>query len=213
MVVANDIPVQDYLEQAPITWDSTVNLTFLKKEEIFPLQNAAADELKDTIAGFYTRLKEFRTDFKQHAPFHFSGQPEVAYKSLDTYHEQLQALEKELVELRNMEDLFELNKTVYHETKDTMYELVLLKRIWDFKAYVELTFQSWRTLQWHDIDTDELEIQTETIKKRMKAMGNEDKIVQAWSVFKDIKKLVTNMALVLPLVNQLHSPSMRERCV
>ena len=44
-------------------------------------------------------------------------------------------------------------------------------------------------------------------------MGNEDKIVQAWSVFKDIKKLVTNMALVLPLVNQLHSPSMRERCV
>ena len=44
-------------------------------------------------------------------------------------------------------------------------------------------------------------------------MGNEDKIVQAWSVFKDIKKLVTNMALVLPLVNQLHSPSMRERWV
>ena len=47
----------------------------------------------------------------------------------------------------------------------------------------------------------------------MRAMGNEDKIIQAWSVFKDIKKLVTNMAVVLPLVNQLHSPSMRERCV
>ena len=75
--MANDIPVQDYLESAPITWDSTVNLTFLKKEEIFPLQNAAADELKDTIAKFYSNLKEFRAEFKQHAPFHFSGQPEV----------------------------------------------------------------------------------------------------------------------------------------
>ena len=171
MVVANDVPVQDYLESAPITWDSTVNLTFLKKEEIFPLQNAAAEELKDTIAAFYSRLKEFRSDFKQHAPFHFSGQPELAYKSLDQFHERLVALETELVTLRNMEDLFELNKTTYHELKNTLYELVLLKRIWDFKAYVEMTFADWRTLKWHDIDTDELEIQTETIKKRMKVRG------------------------------------------
>lgn len=146
-MVASDIPVQDYLESAPITWDSTVNLTFLKKEEIFPLQNAAADELKETIAKFYANLKEFRAEFKQHAPFHFSGQPEMAYKNLDQFHTRLVAFEEELVELRNMEDLFELNKTMYHETKDTMYELKLLKRVWDFKAYVELTFSSWKTYQ------------------------------------------------------------------
>ena len=71
----------------------------------------------------------------------------MAYKSLDQFHERLIKFEEKLVDLRNMEDLFELNKTQYHETKDTMYELKLLKRVWDFKAYVELTFTSWKAFQ------------------------------------------------------------------
>merc|ERR1711907_262673 len=41
--------------------------------------------------------------------------------------------------------------------------------------------------------------------------AQESKMVLNWKVFKDVKSLVGNMVVTLPLINSLHSPSMRER--
>jgi hypothetical protein len=35
--------------------------------------------------------------------------------------------------------------------------------------------------------------------------------VREWGVYKDMEERVANMATVLPLVNHLHSPAMRDR--
>lgn len=209
--VNSETLVSDYLEQAPIYWDSIVNLTFVKKEQIFPLQNAASDDVKENIEQFYERLKAFRADFKKSAPFNYQGNATTAYSILDRFDAGLVELQSELEEMSALEDLFELPKSKYHQIASTQKELRLLKKIWDFKEYVVLTFDSWNGLLWSDVDTDDLEMQTNAIEKRVKSVANSNKVATGWKAFTDIKNTVSNMTTVLPLINELHSPALRER--
>ena len=42
-------PLLEFLETAPLKWEATVNATFKKKEEIFPLQTAEMDKIKEQV--------------------------------------------------------------------------------------------------------------------------------------------------------------------
>ena len=56
-------------EIAPSQWDSLVNKTFQKKEDILPLQNAEVVNLKTDLDAFFLQIREFRGTFRKNAPF------------------------------------------------------------------------------------------------------------------------------------------------
>ena len=99
----------------------------------------------------------------------------------------------------------------YNETKATREELGALKRMWDFKANVANVFADWRTQLWNEVDTDALEDQNKGMAKNLRAMGNDNPVMKGWQVFRDIEESIRNMGVVLPLMNDLHKPSMRPR--
>jgi dynein heavy chain len=138
-------------------WDLVVKKTFRKKEEIMPLQMAEVEKLKVNLEQFYYSIREFRTNFKSNAPFTFTGSPIEAYKMMDYHATELVTKEKEARRFNELEELFELQVSRYPETGDTRTELKLLKYVWDMKALVLGTYESWNPQLWNDIKTDDLE--------------------------------------------------------
>ena len=59
--------------------------------------------------------------------------------------------------------------------------------------------------------TEALDDQNKAILKNLRAMGNDNPVMKGWQVFRDIEESIRNMGVVLPLMNDLHNPSMRPR--
>jgi dynein heavy chain len=81
-------------------------------------------------------IREFINNFRQNAPFSFTGTPSEANKLMDEHASQLVAKEIEAKAFNEKEELFELQISKYQETNDTRTELKLLKYVWDMKALV-----------------------------------------------------------------------------
>ena len=201
----------EFLESAPLKWKDTVTRTFSKREEIFPLQTAESEVIKNQAEEVFVAMRSFRNDFRKNAPFAFSGPADDAYALLDKYWSQLQEMEQKAADLNEQESLFELPISKFQEIADTRNEIKLLKQLWDLKSLVLSTYDDWKQTLWSDIDTDELEDQNKKLRDFVKKFGDSQQIVKGWSVFRDIETEVKDMAVGLPLVNQLHSPAMRER--
>ena len=206
-----DKPVQDYLDEAPLMWDRVVKKSFRKKEEILPMQTREVEALKQDLESFFQSVRNFRGEFRTKAPFTFEGQPLEAYIIMDTQAFALETKEDEAREKNSLEELFELQVSKYPEMGDTRSELRLLKTVWDGKALVFNIHKSWNSQLWNDIKTDDLEDVNKNLLKNLRKMANENPVVKGWTVYRSIEDAIKNMGVVLPLINSLHSPAMRDR--
>jgi dynein heavy chain len=206
-----DSPIQDYLDDAPMLWDAVVKKTFRKKEDIMPMQIKEVEALKVSLEEFFLSIRTFRNEFRKEAPFSFTGEPREAYRQMEKFAKELEVKEKEVKHFNELEELFELQISKYPETNDTRTEIRLLKYVWDIKALVLCTFDSWNALLWPDIKTDDLEDVTKNLLKSLRKMAAETPVVKGWAVYRSIEDAIKNMSVVLPLVNDLHSSAMRDR--
>lgn len=206
-----DQDLQGYLEDAPLKWDTVANKMFKIKEEIMPLQNSKVEIIKEELEKFFLEMRSFRNDFRSNAPFKFAGTIGEAYGILETYAEQCDEKKATVAKWNVTEDLFELSMSKYPETTDTGNELKLLKMLWDFKQNVMNTFTDWKRALWSSVDTEALEDATKAILKSVRQNGNLNPMIKGWDIYRDIEGMVKDMATVLPLINELHSPAMRDR--
>ena len=168
--------VQDYLDEVPMAWDSVVKKTFRKKEDILPLQLSEVENLKVELEQFFLSVREFRNNFRANAPFTFTGTPLQAYSQIDVYAKDLNSKAKEAKTFNELEELFELQVSKYNEMGDTKIELRLLKQVWDVKALVIATYESWNSQLWNDIKTDDLEDVNKLLLKNLRKMGNDNPV-------------------------------------
>jgi dynein heavy chain len=207
----NGKEVNDVLEDAPMAWKDLMGASFRKKEEIFDLQKAEQDKIKEEAEVFWQKIREFRTNFRANGPFAFQGEVQVAYDQLDAFSVTLFEMEDGAAKLNATKELYDLPVIDYNETKATREELGALKGMWDFKANVGNVYADWKTKLWNVVDTEALDDQNKGILKNLRFMGNENPVMKGWQVYRDIEEAIKNMVVVLPLMNELHNPSMRQR--
>lgn len=156
-------------------------------------------------------MRNFRNKFRAEAPFAFKGLVEEAYKQMEKHAADLLEKEVQVRKYNELEDLFELQVSKYPETQDTRMELRLLKGLWDSKAMVDCTYVDWRTALWSQINTEALDDENKVLLKQLRKQGSDFPVVKGWQVYRDIEDSIKNMGVVLPLINDLHSPAMRVR--
>ncbi|GBG27447.1 Dynein heavy chain 17, axonemal [Hondaea fermentalgiana] len=207
-------PLLEFLDAASLKWDSLVNFTFRVKEQIMPLQNQEVEFINASLQKFRGHVEEFRELFKDEkkgAPFAFRGSIDDAYALISKFRGLYEEKRERAEELNRLEELFELQTSKYRTLAQTEAELDVLKNLWDFKAMQASTYESWNSTQWKKIDTDELERLNSDLSKGLKALGAKDPMCRAWQVYQDIEQACKDMAVILPLVAELHSPAMRAR--
>jgi dynein heavy chain len=213
------IELLDYLQRASAEWDSVVNETFHKKEEILPYQNAQVDHIKDELDSFSTRVVAFRKEFRRGAPFVFSGAPKDAYVQIDGYEHTLGTLILEVSRLNELEELFELQVVRYPAVNDTASDLRILKQAWDFKSLILCTYEKWKMLHWSSttvMDIEDLLDENKKLHRSIKEFANKFPIVRTWGsqkegIYYDIETMVKDVNVILPLISSLKSEAMCER--
>ena len=200
----------DYLEQAKMFWDNTVNKTFRVKEAIQSLQNSMVDNVRKEIKKFEADLSKFAKDFKTSGPFNWiqSGKQKEAYHMLDNYQKQLVAMAEKAKGINELEDLFELSLSQHTQLHEVKEELLILKGLWDVILLVDANFQAWKNTLWADIKTDDL---IDEVKRLQNLLKLQPKKAFVWPVYKALEAQVKNLGITLPLVHDLHSPAMRDR--
>lgn len=186
------------------------------KEAILGMQKQEAASLKDKQKDFYKRVLDYRNEFLKALPYHTkeSGEEIIAasYAKIDEYYEKTIAFEREAAELNNLETLFDIEPIKYKALADCKYELQNLKLMWDLVALIDYQFSSWSTTLWDDIQPDELERLIKQFQgNQCSANSAQNKDIKAWKAFVSLNERVRNMAQVMPLIKDLHSPFMKDR--
>ena len=196
------------LDQLPAKWDEVLRAAFDEKERILPLQNAEMQKIKTKIDGFANEVEAFRADFLAHCPFSNDIPSDTAYLILDEYYAKTQSMVMRAKEFNNLELLFDMAMSAYRPLKESMDDLVLLKNLWDAIGLCMSTFADWNTTLWEKINTDEMLSRVKDLTNQVKNMPKE---MRGWKLYMWLNDEVKNMATVLPLVNDLHSDTMRDR--
>ena len=199
----------DFLEQAKMLWENTVNKTFRIKESIQPLQNSMLDGVKKEIKLFEANIVKFAKEFRSSGPFTWlETKQRDAYINLDRCQVQLAKLVEKSKAINELEDLFELALSKHLMVTDLEDDLRLLKGVWDVVLLVESNFNTWKNTLWAEIKTDDL---MDEIKRIQNQLKKQPKKPREWGVFKTLEQNVKNLNTTLPLIHELHSPAMRER--
>ena len=97
------------------------------KEQILPLQNKEATNIKDRLRKFEIRVAEFRQEFQTNCPYNIQNTtPEIidqAYKTISEYYIKTSEIEEEAKDLNNLETLFDMQKSTYKHLRDCSSEL------------------------------------------------------------------------------------------
>lgn len=196
------------LSEAPMKWDSTVNLVYKVKEKVNNLQNDEVDKIKEKVEKFEADLVQFRKTFRDEAPFSYDMEPSEAYRLIAHFHEEINDMEVKAAKLTDLEKVFELNVSKHRQIKKNRAENKLLKHCWDMVALVLHQFDDWKKTPWNKIDTDGLVIMCKKMQAQVQQMPAD---VRNWDVYNGLLNAVKNLLTVLPLVTLLRSPSMEER--
>ena len=156
-----DVDALDFLENAPMEWDNTVNKTFRVKELIQPMQNTMVDTIKAEIAAFSKKVDAFVAAFHRDAPFRWIDSADErggdscskVYAQLDGFQKDLVTMEKQADDLEELEELFELATTRHSRLTDMGSELGRLKLVWDTICLANFLFSSWKPTKTQTVPT------------------------------------------------------------
>ncbi len=212
--VSEDIP--GLVDVSPMRAQTVHTLSLKAQEEILGLKSNEEDQIKQKISQFQQTVSDFRIEFQSKCPFRpvaadeETGKtgPQIAFGIIDQYYAKLKAINAKSEELNNLERLFTLPVSKQRALNDSKQDLVLLKRVWDVAQFVEGIFEAWDAMLWDKIETGDLLEQVKQLQNLVKKLPKECK---NWEVTRNLEARIKNMNTVLPLIDQLHSPSMQDR--
>ena len=172
-----------------------------------------ATQLTIKLYQIYLKCASLRSALRsaQDAPFKFTGTVDEAYGNMNTFFTRLAEFENNVLKFNEHEELFDLQISKFTETGETRNELRHLKNVWDFKDMTQRVFENWKTFMWSEVNTDDLEDENKRLLKQLRGKGADYPTAKQWQTYRDIEDDIKRMQKVLPLVNELHSPAMRQR--
>ena len=212
------------LEEAPLAWSGMKKKVLNVREKLSLMQQSEARKIRETSDAFGVKVEKFRENFLKIAPTSVKEvkiKPEDvpgAYEILDHFHHgekdetfiygSLSTIAMEAILLNEKQELFELHVSEYIQLKRSAEDLEYLKALWDAVSSVIYTFDSWNVTLWDKIDVEFLVDECKKLSKEIKTLH---KGCRAYDLYKTLEDQVKALLTSLPLVSELHHPSMRDR--
>lgn len=162
--------------------------------------------IRKRIALFDIRQNLYRDQFKKMPFFRFDCSD--VYTLLDKINKELGDLEKNMNDLGEQGNLFELTLPEFKQLKASRKEIRQLKQLWDFVNIVRSCIDEWKYTQWKKIDVESMEMELKKFAKEIRGM---DKELRAWDVYTQMDATIKNMLTSLRAVTELQNPAIRDR--
>lgn len=192
----------------PSKWVGLMDQAETAKTKIGPLQNAMAEELRNSCAVLEAEIRDYRATFKGNAPYGYAIGDEIALNDLAKEREKLDNMMLRAQQMIDTASLFGVSSSAIKQISELRRECDLLGAIWQFAQRVRQQFQEWRICRWDQVQTDVLE---STCQDYMKEMRKMDRDVKSWNVFAGLDRDIKDMITQLQVAVELRSPNIRER--
>ncbi|XP_054638441.1 dynein axonemal heavy chain 11 isoform X2 [Dunckerocampus dactyliophorus] len=194
------------LEELPEKWSGVKKLALKVRHEVSPMQNEEVLVLRRRCMEFEVKQSQFRDIFKAAAPF--SYKTTHPYSSLENSEKAIQDLEKELAELQQSTNLFDVTIPEFKEIKLCKRDIVVLKELWDIVVFVHTNVENWTKSKWRQINVEQMDAELRGFAKDMRKL---DKEARVWDVYSGLDLYVKNLLTSLRAVSQLQNLAIRER--
>ncbi|XP_068180103.1 dynein axonemal heavy chain 11 [Antennarius striatus] len=202
------IPHQAYsqMEELPETWSGAKKLALKVRHEVATMQNAEVLILRKQCMTFEVKQFKFLEMFRTSVPFSYHAV--CPYISLDKYEKAIRDMEKELAELQESTNLFEVTMPDYREIKLCRREITILKELWDMVVVVQSSVENYTMTKWRQISVDQMDTELRHFAKDIRKL---DKEARCWDVYSGLDLYVKNLLASLRAVSQLQNQAIRER--
>jgi dynein heavy chain len=155
-------------------------------------------------------VKEFRHNFETQGPTVAGLEPREALNRLRMFSDEYSVRKRKYDSYYAGEILFGLPHTQYPLLTKTASEIELLDKLYSLYSKVKDTIAKWREIAWADIQ-GEIDKLIETIEAFGRDCAKLPGVLKQWDAYKELKQEVDDMTEILPLVQQLAKPSIRDR--
>ncbi|MEE6466363.1 hypothetical protein FKM82_006924 [Ascaphus truei] len=202
------MPDQIYtqLEVLPEKWNNTKKIAISVKHDVAPLQISEVSIIRRRCVAFDTKQMHFRERFCLEAPFSFDA--EKPYVCLDKAHQNLEALGREMLNMQESANLFEVAVPDYKQIKKCCQEIQLLKELWDMICNVRSSIADWVKTQWRQINVEQMDVE---LRRFAKEMWSLDKQARSWNAYVGLDLTLKNLITSLRAVTDLQNPAIRDR--
>ncbi|XP_035799351.2 dynein axonemal heavy chain 11 [Amphiprion ocellaris] len=202
------IPEQFYsqMEELPEKWSEAKKLAVKVRHEVAPMQNAEVMVLRRRCVDFEVKQIKFRETFRATAPFSYNAL--LPYAGLEQSEKAIQDMEKEVAELQESTNLFDVTIPDYRDIKLCRREITVLKELWDIVVYVQSSVENWTMTKWRQINVDQMDAELRRFAKYIQKL---DKEARVWDVYSGLDLYVKNLLTSLRAVSQLQNLAIRER--
>ncbi|XP_049903056.1 dynein axonemal heavy chain 11 [Epinephelus moara] len=202
------IPDQVYsqLEELPEKWSGAKKLALKVRHEVAPMQNAEVMVIRRRCMAFEVKQSRFREMFRATAPFSYNAVH--PYVSLEKSDKVVRDMEKEVAELQESTNLFDVTIPDYRDIKLCRREITVLKQLWDIVVFVQSSVENWTMTKWRQINVDQMDAE---LRRFAKDIWRLDKEARVWDVYSGLDLYVKNLLTSLRAVSQLQNLAIRER--
>ncbi len=152
----------------------------------------------------------FRVDWDKNGPMVGGVAPTEAIERLDTYQKQFDNRKRKWNSYVDGESLFGLPVTLYPELEQTEKELEFLNRLYDLYKDVISTIDNYSEILWTDVVAN-IEQMNEQVTGFQNQCRKLPKALRDWTAYADLRKKIDDFLEILPAVQSLAAPSMRQR--
>jgi dynein heavy chain len=155
-------------------------------------------------------VTEFRKNFELHGPAIPGIAPREALNRLREFSDEYSIRKRRFDSYHSGENLFGLPNKDYPELDNTEKQLKLLEQLYSLYQKVNDTIARWKEFSWSTIE-EEIQRMDEAIEGFAKDCQRLPGVLKQWEAYKDLKTEIENMTTIIPIVDSMAKPVIRDR--
>jgi len=200
------------IETLTATWDKMKQKGPKRRVAIRGFQEKEGRRIKANINDFGEKMEAQREEFRTISFFFWGNEPKTEYNAIRTWDKTIKDSEEALKKMTKLAELFEATEAVVKPKEfigKCREELRLVKVLWDSVALVNSYYSAWNDLKWVEIETEGMEDINKALRQELRVMDK--RIRQEIKAYEGLRDLVTDMGVIIPVIGDLRSDSMRIR--
>lgn len=193
-----------------ISWRKVVDHAEVVTDSLGAVQGTYKKQLVWDIREFSMDIRNLRKEFEDNGPMQVGIKPQVAVEKLRKFKEELIVRERKMEMYRAGEELFALRPTRFNEILKTRKDVVLIDQLYSLYVDVLANIKTWSGVLWSDIP-DQVQAMMDTTNS-LEARGKKlPKKLREWPAYDEATAKISDLLLLVPLLNELCKPSMKPR--
>ncbi|KAJ1345302.1 hypothetical protein BSLG_000815 [Batrachochytrium salamandrivorans] len=190
------------------SWKKLKILVIDTQAHLSKIQPVFKADLIGSVQKFSLDVKEFTVEYTDNGPMVGNIPPKTASERLNVFQRGFDELNRKWETYSAGEELFCLQVTPFPTLVRIKKELKLLQNLYILYNDVLEKRQTYSETLWADIDLEKINTEMTDFQAKIKKLP---KAIKDWDAFTELKNIVENLSLMIPLLEMMRNKSMQQR--